>query len=768
MDLDPKLVKQLIETFQLELEEQLQVIVDGLLALETDTIDAAARQATLDGVFRAAHNIKGAARGVEVLVVAEIAHHLESLLSVLRQANRRPDRGQIDLCLESLDRMRDAMNASLSGEPVGFDPEALQQRLDQAVTEAGIPVDEPAEGSSMASAQPPPAVAGKHVKTENEAKTAPATAEAPPAPLTKDSGARQLESIRVAADRLDRISALGEELQIAKIEMDDHFTTVHALQQTLTQFARAWARSFGQIRRKTLNQLPADSRQLLAGSLDTIEELESLVKRTHKQMRGTVRNMEFLSTTLRNDVRTLRMVPASTLVRPLARTVRDIARELGKEISLEIAGDELEIDRIVLDGVHDPLVHLLRNAIDHGLEDAATRAAQGKPASGHIRLTLRNEGSQAVIEIADDGAGIDVAKVVRTAIKRRLISSVAAEDMSEQDRLHLIFRPGFSTKEIITNLSGRGFGLDVVQTNLRKLKGSLAVATVAGRGTTFTLRLPFTLSAEHGLIVRAGGRELAIPITSLERVMELTQEMIVDVEASQAISVKDQPVPLRDLASVLGLATTEPVMAKSIPVIVVSRGWRSVALVVEAIVGEREIVIKPLRPPLYSVRNVAGATVTGSGDIIMVLNVGDLVETALSADVRLRSAFAKDREAEVKKPQVLVVDDSITTRTLERSILETRGYAVTLANDGKEAWETLQTREFDLIVTDLEMPLMNGFDLTARIKQSDKYRDIPVIIVTSLATDADKQRGIDAGADAYIVKSQFETKALLDVVQQLI
>ena len=344
------------------------------------------------------------------------------------------------------------------------------------------------------------------------------------------------------------------------------------------------------------------------------------------------------------------------------------------------------------------------------------------------------------------------------------------EQMDAQSKLELIFRPGFSSKEVITDLSGRGVGLDVVGVNVRKLNGSVRLETVPGAGTTFTLKVPLTLSTERGLHVRAGGEDMVIPSTAVERILEIDAAQVLDVAGSQAILVNGKAAALRNLAATLMLPPRVVSQSERIPVVIVSKGWTQVAFVVDEVAGEREIVVKRLLPPLRSVPHVSGATLTGSGDIMMVLNVSDMVDSAQrqSGKTGFAQATPSASGAMAQTPHILIVDDSITTRTLEKGILEAHGYRVTVAVDGARGWELLQQEQFDLVVTDVEMPTMNGFELTEKIKTTPPTAHIPVIVVTSLAKEEDKRRGIEVGADAYIVKGEFETQVLLNAVSQLI
>lgn len=798
MKLDPKLMQQLLETFQVELEDQLQVITDGLLLLEKSQDDTT-KQDTLNGVFRAAHNIKGAARGISVTTVSEISHHLESLFSVLKSGDIEPEAAIIDLCLTALDRIREAMTAHNEDREPNFDIQQLEDQLltaaqtgqvekeqtvdpsadgttdgtaDETAAESESKPDVAESDSDVPDALEKPAVESeiKKVTTQKAEKPKPSSLKSTPTstpnPVSAKAAATS-EVIRVTVDKLDSVSALAEELQVAKIGMDEHFSGMQVLHAQVEELFDLWSRSKKIFKKNAQQELSSEINQLMAYSLDSVHKLNDVSSRMYKDMRGTTNRLGFISTALQGDMRMLRLVPASTLLRPMVRSVRDIARQLNKQIKLDIIGDEIEMDRAVLEGLRDPLVHLLRNAIDHGIETPEERQAADKPEEGSIVLTVTSEGGQIQINIKDDGRGVCLERITESALKKKLVSSEELDAMSSDEILQLIFRPGFSSKEIITDVSGRGVGLDVVSANLRELKGSVRLETKEGEGTRFILMVPMTLTTERGLQVRAGGEDFVIPSTAVERILELSSDDVIEVEATQAVVLDGQPLPLCDMAAALELESKDRLITDRLPVVVVSKGWQVVAFTVDEVIGEREIIIKRLLPPLQSVRNVSGATLTGSGDIMMVLSAGDLVASALRVARSERFITGAETEEQVKL-RVLVVDDSITTRTLERNILETRGYEVVVAVNGSEGWKTLQSENFDMIVTDIEMPVMNGYEFTQRVKQSEEYSQIPVVMVSSLSSEEEKKRGIEVGADAYIVKGDFESQALLEVVEQLI
>lgn len=739
-DLSAELMQQLLAVFRIQLEEQIQLITAGLLKLEKGTTGEQ-RKHTMEDVFRAAHNIKGAARGVGVQNIAEISHHLESVFSKIKRQENEPPAELIDVCLASLDKLRESMAAFSENRPVNFDMHALLGQLDGLCAE-----------NNAATAGVPAAATNVAAK--------PREAAAAPAAAVKRKTAHA-ETVRINLEKLAKVAALVEELQGARIEMEDHLANFQKLRTQVLALA-----SMGkQARSRTIND-PAAEKAAVKTWENATAALNTMTARMHRDMRTSIKRLGLNSASLQNDMRMLRLVPVATLLQPMERMVRDLARELDKQVEFRTIGEDIEMDRAVLDELKDPLVHLLRNALDHGIESAMERKANGKDAAGRLTVSVQGQGSQILFSIEDDGAGIDADRIADIAQHKKLVSAAELEMMGREEKLDLVFRPGFSTKETITDISGRGVGLDVVAANLRKLRGSVHVEAEPGKGTTIRLRLPLTLITDHGLLVRVGDDIYAIPTSSVVRVMDVPPEEIVEVEASQAILLKGRAIPLRDLATVLETPNQGTLVQDKLHIVVLSKGWDTVAFLVDEILGEREMVIKPLKPPLVSVRNVTGGTLTGNGEVIMVLDPASLVDSALGA--RGNWLNVKRPQEEKKALHILVVDDSITTRTLEKTILENMGYTVTVAVDGRKGWDALQGQMFDLVVTDVEMPLMDGFELTEKIKQSERFMHIPVVVVTSLARDSDRRRGIEAGADAYIVKGQFETRALLDVIEQLI
>jgi len=747
MSLDPQFLRLLRETFRAELAEHHQSMTDGLLALERG-LEGAARAEVLNGIFRSAHNLKGAARGIEAHDVAELAHHLESVFQALRGGQLPLAPELVDLSLQAVDRLREL---ALDGAAAATRPLALIGQRQAAAASA----------ASEAPVWRDPMIDG------------PAAAVLPAAAAPPIRGGAAVEAVRVPAARLQRVSALSEDIQLARIAFGEHFQTLQSLNRRMAKLEARLDALRPRRRRgeRGLALFGAEARAAMEEGLPELTALKRQAAALAKSMRGTLGRAGQAALGLENEVRMMQLVPMANALRPMVRMVRDLGRQLGKTVELQIIGDQIEVDRAVLDGLRDPLTHLLRNAVDHGIEPPEERLAAGKPAEGLLTVDVASVGGRIVIEVQDDGRGMHAERIAEFAVRKQLIGATELERLDEPARLALIFLPGFSSKQIITDVSGRGVGLDVVKANLRRLKGSVTVATQPGQGSQFTLELPLTLAMERGLQVLAGGEMLVIPSTSVDRIAETSRETVQGEGASHALLVAGHPVPLRDLAAALALPVRPRRREERVPVIVLARGGVRMAFVVDEVVGEREIVIKRMPRPLHAVPNIGGATLTGSGEIMMVLNVDELIDGARDAGWRAFEAAeplpAARAGAGASRPHVLVVDDSLTTRTLEKNLLESQGFRVSVATDGEAGWDALERGDFALVITDIEMPRLDGFGLTRRIRDSARHANLPVIIVTSLAREADRRQGIEVGASAYIVKSDYESRVLLDVVRQL-
>jgi two-component system, chemotaxis family, sensor kinase CheA len=456
------------------------------------------------------------------------------------------------------------------------------------------------------------------------------------------------------------------------------------------------------------------------------------------------------------------MVPFGDACLGLDRTARDVARGAGKDVELVVAGADVLLDRAVAEALRGPLVHLVRNAADHGLEAPAERAAAGKPERGQVTISAVLRGGEVEVTVADDGRGLDLG-----AIGARARAEGLPEDADPRTLARLVFLPGFTTAGEVTDVSGRGVGLDEVRAGVEALQGSVDVETTPGRGTRFVLLVPLTLVALRALLVRAGGETLAIPATHVRRVLAVHPEDVRAIGGRDTITLDGTAVPVAVLAEVIGLPTPPPTArAASVPVLVVAAAGRLVALAVEALLVEREVQIRSLGARVRRAPHVAGAAILPDGEVSLILHVPAVIATALGRAGA--TALHRALEAPRRRHRVLLVDDSPTTRTLERSILEGAGYLVATAADGEEAWGILEREGADALVADVEMPRLDGFALTAAVRGSPRHAGLPVVLVTARDADADRARGLAAGASAYLVKSTFDQRSLLETLQQLL
>ena len=582
------------------------------------------------------------------------------------------------------------------------------------------------------------------------------------------------ESVRVAVDKLDALLTQAGELAVTHLRVRQRQSELRSLRDEVDAARREWRNTRGL--RASLRRAGRPSRQLEA-MLHVVEQAEqssvALLQRIDElsvQLGRDTAQLGLVTRAVESEVMAVRLLPIATVSTLLERTLRDLIRSTGKEVQLIVEGADTEIDRKILELVRDPLMHLLRNAVDHGIEPPDVRVASGKPRVGTARLGAALHGGFVEIEMSDDGAGLDAGTLRASAVRKGLLSEDQASAMDDAAVMDIIFQPGFSTRTSVTELSGRGVGLDVVRQHIQQLNGQVWVTSQPGSGTHFTLRVPLTLATTRAVLVEDSGQLLALPIGLIERSARVREQHIASFENRRAVTVEGRPVPVVELASVLerpSHAARQPDEWR--PLVILQQGERRLAILADKLVGEQEIVVKHLGWPLRHVPNVSGAAVLGSGETVVILNPSDLLHNGTRlASAAPRSANANLAVTPRHVSRVLAVDDSLTTRTLMRSILEAAGYDVSVAADGLAALALLQGQSFDLVVSDVEMPRMNGFELTEAIRRDERMRQTPVILVTSLGGADHRERGVTAGADAYIVKAAFDQGQLLDAVSRLL
>jgi two-component system chemotaxis sensor kinase CheA len=757
MTLSAKVREQLISSFRAELAEHVQMITDGLLALEQRKQAGRKRRSTLENIFRAAHSLKGAARAVGVTVIEQLAHALEDVLAGLQRDALELTPELFTACYRALDAIQAVQAAYEAGEttpPV----QALQALADVEPFRARLKTA-PAETA-------PPEEAAPAITEQAEAVT--------PVP-----GPAVDETIRVSVSKLDTLMAHLSELLITKIRAEQRLTQIRQLQECLAQWQKEWlaARSaYSNLTRQSAGgrgQPERDLSRLLdytADSQERLRQMNALIGNVAREYANDTTHMALVIDQLEEEIKRARMLPLSTITGPFGRMVRDLAQAGGKEATLQFAGGETELDKQVLEQIKDPLIHLLRNAIDHGIEPPERREALGKPRGGVVTLTAEQLGKDVIINVADDGGGLNL-EAIRQAVTR--LDGSDAQALTEAELIEAIFRSGVSTSKIITDISGRGIGLDVVRRNVEALQGRVFVEWTHDTGASFTLTLPLALTSSRGLLVRTAGQLFAIPLNNVERILNVNPQEIAPLEGRDTIRYNNHPLPLVWLDDVLELPRADIQRDRTrIPAVILKAAERTMAFIVDELAGEQEVVIKGLGRQLVRVGGIAGSTIMGSGEIVLILNVADLIKLGLRGERHpVRDTLAETPSpAEARARQrILIVDDSITTRTLEKNILEATGYTIQVATDGQEALNVIAAGEPpDLIISDVIMPRVDGFELTRRIKGDPRIAHVPVILVTSLDSAEDKTKGIEAGADAYIAKSAFAQTTLLETIEQLI
>lgn len=744
-----ELAHELMAVFTLEARERVQSINEHLLTLEK-TLSVAEVDRLLAEILREAHSLKGAARAVNLAPAEAVAHRLESLLLGLQKGSVARERTVFDLIYEAVDAI--GAIAAAGRADTSVDVLQLSRRLDEV------------GGSSGPAPPPPPAVTDGAVYADrDEGGAAPVV----PPPV---------ESVRVPTEKLDAMLASTGELLAARSVAQHRRGELQELTDELDDWQRRWSavrllyrRLLGSETDQRERGIDGEAGAVLTFLEESERRLRALVPRA-RSLRGAVeqdtRRMDALTRDMHDDVRRTRMIPVQVVLQGLPRMVRDLASTLEKRVSLRIEDADTEVDRSVLERLGAPLTHLLRNCVDHGIEDPETRRRAGKPAEGEIVVRVAQRGDAVQIEVEDDGGGVDVEAVVARAAERGVLTEDEARALGDRQALSLIFRPGFSTSPIVTDVSGRGVGLDVVRETVEQLHGTVDVENRPGRGATFVLVLPLTLATVHSVVVGAGGEVLAVPLTNVVRVVNLRPADVSSTEGRPISSIDGEALPIAHVADLLDLPREAATASAAHPTVVVASGDRKMGLIVDRLVGAQDVVLHALPDRLGRVAGVAAASILGSGELVMVLNVSDLMDGPTASEAA--RSIALSPEAEQAPASILVADDSITTRTLEKNILQSAGYEVVVAANGAEAWKLLQQGGCDLVVSDVNMPKMDGYELTRRIRADVRLRDLPVVLVTSLDDPADRERGVQAGADGYIVKGSFDQDRLLSTIRRLL
>lgn len=597
------------------------------------------------------------------------------------------------------------------------------------------------------------------------------------------------ESVRVTVSKLDRLMAEATELIVAKMHGDERLRVVHELRRAHARWQREWRTVRGEYIRLA-RRMQDQHYQALGGREESSSELNTLFKFLENNQRYLIDmnrrlaqlaqimmqdnlHLSTLAEQLQEDISGMRLIPFDTLVPGYQRLVRDLSRDMGKLVQLDVQGAFVEIDKTVLDALKDPIMHLLRNAVDHGIGTPEEREAKGHSPMGRILISVEQRGSEIVIAVGDDGRGISTNKVRRALIKNRLLTEAEASVLNDDEVRFYIFHPGFSTNDAVTQISGRGIGMDIVRDRVESLRGRVSLQSEKGVGTAITINVPVSLTRIRCITFQVGETPFALPSVVVMRMETIPHGRIFTAEGQEMIVVNDQPTPLVSLGAILGVSTFGRTDEGGgfAHIMLIQAANRVVALEVDRLLSEQELVLKPLGAEIAGAQFVSGAALMGDSSVIIVLDANDLVRAASGVGAisrrRLVATLTMPKVAP-RRTRVLVVDDSITTRTLEKNILETAGFEVHVAVDGVEAWMMLTEGVYDVVVSDVEMPNMTGLELTRRIKTNPETRDTPVILLTSLGKQEQREAGLRVGANAYLVKSAFDQSELLETIRNVL
>lgn len=755
----------------------LQTIEAGLIHLEKHPKDST----RLEELLRATHSLKGDSRMLGVGDVETLTHQIEDILGAVKRGEQMLSSNLCDRLYKGIDAIRKLAHEAVTGDPANVQVfYVLADLMGAMETGAEVASPPPEPSSTINSEAPPSELTAELLQALTQQLETVETGQESVTPEPSESVTVEgyhIDTIRVEAQKLDALLTQASELNITKLRIDEQTTEIEEILALWEEWNREFVASrvaLGELERH-YNDIPLQSVQKFYNLAEQrLERLGALVNHLRNAAHEDTARLETVSNELESGIQTLRLLPLSNLFSLFPRMVRDLSRQQQKEINLRIEGGDIPVDKQILEEMKDPLIHIIRNAIDHGIELPAERASFGKPRTATIRLKGYRTASAISIEVIDDGRGLDLESIKRTALRRGIRTEQELATMSATDLQELIFASGFSTRAQVTEISGRGVGLDVVRANIERLKGTIQVESTPGRGCGFRFKLSTTLATTYVLIAAINQHAYAIPIESVQTTLLVSPQDIFAIEGNQTITLDGQPVSLVWLADLLELPVKAPASPTAVDsasktqlsCIILQVGHERLGLLVDAVLDQQDIVIKTQSKLLKRVRNVSGATILGTGEVCIVLNPQDLIKSVHQASES--SAIQELIEQSKAKQSVLLVDDSIPVRTQLKRILEGAGYEVTTAVDGLDGFNKLRTGQFDAVVSDVEMPNLDGFSFTAKIRQLKEYSELPIVLVTTLTKDEDKRRGIEVGADAYITKGTFDQKELLDTLRRFI
>ncbi|MCF6186368.1 MAG: hybrid sensor histidine kinase/response regulator [Desulfobulbaceae bacterium] len=742
----------MLDLFRQELEGHGRTLTDNLLALEDDT----APPETLASLMRAAHSIKGAARIMDFELVVLLAHAMEDLFVAGQEGVIQITRQHVDDLLKGVDLFTDIIRQT-------------DNELKEWFNRQGKAIDGLAERYREAASQKDtkaPLPPGSVISEDPEKSEQPAPAEPQPAPVVEAEVPEQ--SLRVSAEGLNRLMGLAGEVQVESHWLPSFILKLLRLKHDQDKVYRLLNHQVDSLHFRTTvtGQRHDGFKKVLHG----MENCRKLVNDFLVEIEDHARRSTEISYHLHQEVIANRMRPFSDWLHGFPRMVRDLSRELGKEIKLEIIGADTLVDRDILDKIESPLNHMIRNAVDHGIEYPEERKLAGKPEKATIRVEARHRAGMLNIIVSDDGRGVDLEKLRRRVIDKKMIAEEVARALNETELLDFLFLPNFSTRDKVSTISGRGVGLDVVHRAIHEVRGIIRINTTPDEGSSFEMQLPLTLSVTRSLLVTISEEDYAFPLVAIDHVLKLRQDKVKEVEGRQYVTFNGERIGLVSAHQVLEKSAGAETNEDTLPVLVISDRHNRYGLIVDAFIGIRDLVVHPLDKRLQKVQDINAAAILEDGTPVLIVDVEDMVRSIdhLISGNRLQRIDMEDLLVGRRIKRVLVVDDSITVREVERKMISGQGYDVEVAVDGQDGWNSIRNEPFDLVITDVDMPRLDGIELVTLIRQDQRFKMLPIIIVSYKDREEDRNRGLEAGADYYLTKGSFQDETLVKAVEDLI
>jgi len=794
---DEEFLRDLMETFRQEAEEHIRVLSGAIVDLE-GADDAEGARGPIETLYRQLHSLKGAAAAVGLPLIVSVCQEAESVLAALKRGDLALSLNVVDLLSESVD----CLNNCLLTKELGADrqaPDLLRElsnlanpRLGESVAETPAQVSPdvvedsprmvifaPGNGSSARPRQPeapttrmPPEESAIPTPPAEApiAAAAPAAAEAPAAKTTEarpapagDMPLATTDTVRVSTAKLESLMLQAEEFISVKLASGQRSAALRGVSSRLDEWKRQWYQA-------RISGDEEEMEEFLEWNSAFMEGLAADVRMLARSTDDERRTIGPMVDELLDGMKRVLMLPVSSLLSSFPKMVRDLARSRGKVVDFSISGADIEIDKRIIENLKDPLTHILRNAVDHGIEAPEDRQSLGKPVRGQVVIAVSQlENNKIQILVSDDGGGIDVERLREVAVREGLRTQGQVDSTDDSEAVRLAFASGLSTSRTVSQISGRGLGLAIVEEKVETLGGSVSVDTEKGRGTAFRIIVPATLATARGILAQVSDWPFVMPVVGVDRVVRVRKGQVRLVENRETIQLEGRTVPLVYMQEVLDLPVKpQRNVSDHVQAVVAGSGDDRVAFAVDRIIGEQEVLVKTLGPQLVRVKNISGGTIIGSGKVVPIINTTDLLQSAsqrAAAGVRAEGAASNGNGA---RKAVLVVEDSITSRMLLKNVLEAAGYYVKPAVDGLDALSALHDEDFDLVISDIEMPRMDGFELTSKIRSDMRLARVPVMLVTAMESQEQKERGIDVGANAYLTKSSFTQGTLLEAARSLL